>query len=90
MTSTAHDRSAEAPGRLPIEVTVNGQAVELPERHMTGLEIKWAAIAQGVLLEETFQLSVKRGQRYQVVGDDERIAVHPRLEFLAVAPDDNS
>jgi len=90
MSSTAHDSSADAPERLPVEVTVNGQAVELPERHMTGLEIKRTAIAQGVLLEEPFQLSVKRGQRYQVVGDDERVTVHPRLEFLAVAPDDNS
>jgi hypothetical protein len=90
MPRTAHDSAAEAPGRLPVEVMVNGQAVELAERRMTGLEIKQAAIAQGVLLEETFQLSVRHGQRYQVVGDDERITVRPNLEFLAVAPDDNS
>ncbi|OKI58020.1 multiubiquitin domain-containing protein [Micromonospora sp. CB01531] len=73
-----------------ITVSVNNQQVELPERRVTGLEIKQAAIAQGVHLQPNFQLSLKRGNRYEVVGDNDTIAVHPNQEFLAVAPDDNS
>jgi Multiubiquitin len=57
---------------------------------MTGLEIKQTAIAQGVEVESTFQLSVKHGNRYEVVGDTDTVTVHERQEFLIVAPDDNS
>jgi hypothetical protein len=73
-----------------VEVSVNGQPVRLPEREMTGLEIKQAAIAQGVAIGENFQLSVKRGHRYQVVGDADLVRVRPHGEFVCVAPDDNS
>ncbi|OKI45744.1 multiubiquitin domain-containing protein [Micromonospora sp. CB01531] len=73
-----------------ITVSVNNQQVELPEHRVTGLEIKQAAIAQGVHLQPNFQLSLKRGNRYEVIGDNDTIAVHPNQEFLAVAPDDNS
>jgi hypothetical protein len=73
-----------------VTVSVNNQPVELPERRVTGLEIKQAAIAQGVHIQPNFQLSVKRGNRYEVVGDDDTVTVRPRQEFLAVAPDDNS
>ncbi len=73
-----------------VTVTVNYQRVELPERVMTGLEIKEAAIAQGVEIARDFQLSVKRGDRYDVVGDTDEVHVREREDFLAVAPDDNS
>jgi hypothetical protein len=73
-----------------VRVTVNGQPVRLPEQRLTGLEIKEAAIAQGVDIELTFQLSVKRGHRYEVIGDNDTVQVRAHQEFLAVAPDDNS
>ena len=74
-----------------ITVTVNySHTVELPERLMTGLEIKQAAMAQGVEIESSFQLSAKRGHLYEVIGDTDTIRVHQREEFLVVAPDDNS
>ncbi|WP_086667136.1 multiubiquitin domain-containing protein [Lentzea kentuckyensis] len=73
-----------------IQVTVNRHAVTLTEHRMTGLEIKQAAKNQGAAVEVDFQLSVKRGNRYEVVGDDDTIAVHKGQEFIAVAPDDNS
>lgn len=73
-----------------IPVTVNGDRVELPERELTGLEIKETAIAQGVEIQPDFQLSVQHGNRYRVVGDAETLRVRPNQEFLAVAPDDNS
>jgi hypothetical protein len=73
-----------------VPVTVNSQPVNLPEREMTGLEIKQAAIGQHVAIQPNFQLSVKHGQQYQVVGDNDTVEVHSHHEFLAVAPDDNS
>jgi multiubiquitin len=73
-----------------VEVSVNRQPVRLPEREMTGLEIKRAAIAQGVAIGENFQLSVEQGNHYKVVGDADEIRVHPHQKFVCVAPDDNS
>ncbi|RKN38661.1 multiubiquitin domain-containing protein [Micromonospora endolithica] len=91
MTTSATESVNEShrPPRT-ITVSVNNQQVELPERRLTGLDIKQAAIAQGVHIQPNFQLSVKRGNRYEVIGDDDTVTVHPRQEFLAVAPDDNS
>jgi hypothetical protein len=74
----------------PITVLVNGQPVALPDRGVTGLEVKQAAIEQGLPIGLEFQLSVKRGNRYHVIDDDDKIKAHKGQEFLAVAPDDNS
>lgn len=79
---------ARRPSGIP--VTVNGQRIEIPDREVTGLEVKVAAIEQGVPIEVGFQLSVREGRRYQVVGDNDPIRVRPKQEFIAVAPDDNS
>lgn len=87
--SSTADADREQSSRS-VTVVVNNQRVVLTEHPMTGLEIKQAAIAQGVAIEVGFQLSVKRGNRYHVVKDDEPVAVHKGQEFLAVAPDDNS
>jgi hypothetical protein len=73
-----------------IRVTVNRQPVELPDRELTGLQIKVEAIGQGVDIQQDFPLSVMRGGQYVAVGDQEPIRVHAGEEFLAVAPDDNS
>ncbi|MEV6712838.1 multiubiquitin domain-containing protein [Lentzea sp. NPDC051208] len=91
MSTTTEHTNREADDRpAKFQVTVNRQAVTLTEHRMTGLEIKQAAKTQGAAVEVDFQLSVKRGQRYEVVGDDDTIAVHKGQEFIAVAPDDNS
>ncbi|AKJ11582.1 hypothetical protein ABB07_16540 [Streptomyces incarnatus] len=91
---TAHDEvtaQTSPPRPHPITVTVNGQPVELPDREVTGLEIKQAAGAQGLPVDDRFQLSVRRGNgRYEVVDDSDQIRVHAHQEFLAVPPDDNS
>lgn len=71
-------------------VLVNRHEVLLPERKMTGLEIKQEAIEQGAELEIGFQLSVKNGSHYDVIGDTDEVNVHKGQEFIAVAPDDNS
>ncbi|EYT91817.1 hypothetical protein ThrDRAFT_02582 [Frankia casuarinae] len=90
MASTAEAAAELARRPSGIPVTVNGQQVDLPDREVTGLEIKKAAIEQGVQIEVGFQLSVREGQRYRVIGDVDPIRVHPKQEFIAVAPDDNS
>lgn len=77
----------------PHEVTivVNGSPVVLPQGKYTGRQIKEAAIAQGVPdIAPNFVLSVQRGNHYDVVGDDDRIQIHPNLDFVAVTGDDNS
>ena len=73
-----------------VEVTVNMQQVILTAHRLTGLQIKQEAIAHGVAIQADFQLSVKDGHRFRVVGDTDEIEVHEHQEFLAVAPDDNS
>jgi ribosomal protein S9 len=92
VSTVSTEAEVGAAGHRPhtVQVTVNGQPVELPGREMTGLEVKQAAIAQGVDIELDFQLSVKRGGHYDVVGDSDPVEVHHGEEFLAVAPDDNS
>lgn len=74
-----------------VTVTVNGQPVRLPDREVTGSEIKAAAIAQGVQIQANFILhhELPNG-REQIVGDDDTIKVHPHDRFTAIAPDDNS
>lgn len=87
-SSTTEVEATSHPHR--VEVTVNGQPVTLADREVTGLEVKQAAIAQGVAIGLDFQLSVKHGNRYDVVGDSDTVKAHQGQEFLAVAPDDNS
>jgi hypothetical protein len=89
--------STEAPSTGPgqrqpaaVRVTVNRQPVDLPDRELTGLQIKQAAIAQHVEIQLDFPLSVKHGGRFEPVGDNQPIRVHEHEEFLAVPPDDNS
>ncbi|MFF5537295.1 multiubiquitin domain-containing protein [Streptomyces cinerochromogenes] len=92
MTSSNEVAADAAPPRPhTVTVTVNGRPVVLPDHEATGLEIKRAAIAQGLPIDEGFQLSVRQGNgRYQVVDDNEPVHVHTHQEFLAVPPDDNS
>lgn len=90
MTTSSTDTGQVRPVRRTIRVTVNNQPVDLPDREVTGLEVKQDAISQGVQIQLNFPLSVKHGDRYVPVGDDELTRVHEGEKFLAVAPDDNS
>lgn len=90
MTTSSTDVGQARAAHRAIRVTVNNQAVDLPDREVTGLEIKQDAIDQGVQIQLNFPLSVKQGDRYVPVGDGETIRVHEGEKFLAVAPDDNS
>ncbi|MGN6221870.1 MAG: multiubiquitin domain-containing protein [Microbacterium sp.] len=71
-------------------VTVNRKPVDLPDKHVTGLEIKQAAIAQGVAIQLDFQLSEKKGSKLRPVADGDAITVKTGDEFRAVTGEDNS
>lgn len=73
-----------------VEISLNEQAVMVPHR-VTGLQIKVAAIDQGVNIKPDFILSEeRRNGRDQIIGDGEEISVQPGSRFMAVTPDDNS
>lgn len=75
----------------PVEVTVNERPVTLSDQTATGLEIKQAAIAQGVPIQLDFvlQQELPNGQ-HKVIGDHDDVKLHPRDRFTAIADDDNS
>lgn len=75
----------------PVTVSVNERPVVFHRHKATGAQIKAAAVEQGVPIQQDFALfEVKGPGRLKPVGDDDEVALHPRQQFRAVAPDDNS
>jgi hypothetical protein len=75
----------------PVEIRVNRKPVVVSQHEVTGLQIKEAAIAQGVKIQLSFQLSEELGHHQtRIVGDAETVHVHEGSRFLAVHGDDNS
>lgn len=96
LTETAAGIAAESttgrPGhRTHVTIKVNKQPVRLDDDHVTGLEIKQAAISQHIAIQLDFVLSenLPHGGT-TIVGDADRITVHEDTRFTAVAGDDNS
>lgn len=86
-----HEQTATPDTRVEIDIQVNGKQVRMTERHATGLQIKEAAIAQGVAIGLDFVLSEELGNhKARVVRDDETVTLRLHQEFVATAPDDNS
>jgi hypothetical protein len=78
-------------GRRVVTVSVNARPVVFEEHRQTGASVKSTAIAQGVPIQQDFALFEVKGQgRLIPVMDDEQVTLHPRQQFRAVAPDDNS
>lgn len=74
-----------------VTITVNEKPVAIEGPRVTGLEIKQAAIAQGVKIELSFVLSEELPNRKtRIVGDTDVVTVTKHSRFVAVAPDDNS
>jgi hypothetical protein len=74
-----------------VTVTVNEQPVKLLGRTATGAEIKIAAIAQGVLIQQNFVLQEELPNgTSKVIGDNDVVHLREHLRFTAIAPDDNS
>ena len=74
-----------------VTITVNERPVVVPDKETTGLEIKEAAIEQGVPIQVDFILQQELpngGQK--VIGDNDPVKVHPHDRFTAIDRDDNS
>ena len=78
-------------GNRTVTITVNEQPVKLRGKSATGAEIKTAAIAQEVQIQQNFilQEELPNGTS-RIVGDNDSIKLREHLRFTALAPDDNS
>lgn len=74
-----------------VTIEVNSHKVKMPAGPASGLEIKNAAIDQGVKIEPNFvlQQQLPNGSA-KVIGDDDKVPLSDHLVFTAIAPDDNS
>lgn len=89
MTQAAPE--VEAARRDSVHIKVNRKSVELPSQKATGLQIKEAAIAQGVKIEVGFQLTeLVSDHKKRNIRNDEEVHLLEGMEFKAVAGDDNS
>jgi Multiubiquitin len=86
-----NDHAAEKGDAKRFEVEVNGHTIILVTKEATGLQIKEAAIAQGVNIQLNFvlQQELPNGSS-AIIGDADVVHIHPHLKFTAIAPDDNS
>jgi len=73
-----------------ITVNVNNNPVAFTEHKVAGLQIKEAAINQGVAIQLDFNLFEVKGGKLDPVPDDKIVSLHKGQEFRAVTPDDNS
>ena len=101
---TVNDKGIEAGGESPaaedvkagaelkkVEIEVNGNKVEMLEGPASGLEIKQAAIEQGVGIKANFVLQQEMPNGTgKVIGDDDKVVIREHLSFTAIEPDDNS
>ena len=74
-----------------VTIEVNDHKVEMATGPATGLEIKEAAIKQGVNIELNFVLQVQLPNgSSKVIGDEDKVPLTEHLTFTAIAADDNS
>lgn len=78
-------------GGPPVTIHVNNQPVKIDGPRVTGLQIKEAAIAQGVAIGLDFVLSENRPNgRPEIVGNDDVVTVNKNSRFTATDDDDDS
>lgn len=88
---TTATRAAEDLRIKTVTIEVNDHEVHMPAGPATGLEIKNAAIKQGVKIQPTFVLQVQLPNgSSKVVGNDDKVPLTEHLAFTAIAADDNS
>jgi hypothetical protein len=92
MENTHHSGGHEAQeSHRAVGVEVNTKHVRLHGHEATGLQIKEAAIAQGVNIHVNFVLEQELANgSSKVIGDSDPVKLHEHLRFTAIAPDDNS
>jgi hypothetical protein len=85
-------KAADDHGGGDVTVKVNTKPVTLTRHRVTGLQVKEAAIAQGVEIEVDFLLTLEAhaGQPARTVDDDETVTVTKHSEFTANDGDDDS
>jgi hypothetical protein len=78
--------------RGTVNVTVNNKRVVLPGHRVTGLEVKEAAISQGVDIQLDFILTLEArdGQPARTIDDDDTVMVTEHSVFTANDGDDDS
>lgn len=84
--------SEKRPDGKSVTVKVNTKAVDLPDNSVTGLQVKEAAIAQGVEIQLDFLLTLEArdGHPAETIDDDEVVKVNKQSEFTANDVDDDS
>ena len=88
---TEKDTATEGLRLKMVTIEVNDHKVEMTAGPATGLEIKEAAIKQGVNIQLNFVLQVQLPNgSIKVVGDNDKVALTEYLAFTAIAADDNS
>jgi hypothetical protein len=97
MTSRYHNKRRANMTQPPekghsVEIHVNTKPVEVQGPKLTGLEVKAAAIAQGVEIQEDFLLTLEahEGKPAKIVVDDETVTVNKHSKFTANDGDDDS
>jgi hypothetical protein len=74
-----------------VTISVNEQPVRVNGHSATGAEIKAAAVAQGVHIQQNFVLQEELPNgKSRVVGDHDDVRLREGLRFTAIMPDDNS
>ena len=72
-------------------IEVNSKPVKIDTPAATGLEIKQAAMDQGVKIQLDFHLTVlAEDGKEDFVADDQTVTLHYGQKFYAVDGDDNS
>lgn len=91
-TSKAQDKEKSKGKGSEVTVKVNNKSVVLPDHRLTGLEIKEAAIDQGVEIQLDFLLTLEAhaGQAAQTIDDAEVVTITKHSEFTANDVDDDS
>ena len=84
-------REIEVETHEPFVIKVNNKPVKLVGHRQTGLQIKQAAINEGVRIELDFVLSEESAHgRSRIIGDDEEIHVEADACFEAIPNDAHS
>jgi hypothetical protein len=74
-----------------VTITVNERPVVVHGPKVTGLQIKQAAIDQGVPIQLSFVLSEEKpNRRTEIIGDNDVVTVTEHSRFVAIPHDDNS
>ena len=75
-----------------VTVKVNNKPVVLPDHRVKGLQVKEAAIDQGVEIQLDFLLTLEahEGQPARTIADDEVVTITKHSEFTANDADDDS